>query len=163
MQFLVDQDVYHITIQWLKEADHDVVTASDLRMERATDRELLHRSRQTERLFVTRDKDFGTLVYLGGFEAIGVILLRMLPTNIAKVHSEFERLLSEHSAEELQNLFLSWSPIDIVYAGFHRLKQLTIDHHRLLSMVSILRDYGTGQTGFPCTFLSRKKWYENES
>lgn len=110
MHFPADQDVYHVTVQWLREAGHDVVTASDLGMERATDRELLHRSQQMERLLITRDKDFGTLVYLERFEAVGVILLRMLPTNIDEVHSEFERLLHDHSAEELQNLFCVVEP-----------------------------------------------------
>ena len=89
MQFLTDQDVYQVTVNWLKEAGHTVVTARDLEMERATDQRLLQRSQEMQHLLVTRDKDFGTLVFLGEFDTAGVILLRMLPVNIDEVHSDF--------------------------------------------------------------------------
>ncbi len=110
MRFLIDQDVYHITVEWLKHAGHTVVTASDLGMERATDRKLLQRAYEMGSLLVTRDKDFGTLVFLGELDTAGVILLRMLPANIDKVHSQFQRLLQERTEEELQQLFCVVEP-----------------------------------------------------
>lgn len=110
MHFLTDQDVYQITVEWLKEAGHDVVTARDLEMERATDRELLERSQAMKHLLVTRDKDFGTLIFLGEYDTAGAILLRMLPIYIDEVHSEFQRLLQEHTEDELQQLFCVVEP-----------------------------------------------------
>jgi len=35
MRFLVDQDVYHVTVEWLRKEGHDVVTAKEVGMQRA--------------------------------------------------------------------------------------------------------------------------------
>ena len=64
MRFLVDQDVYQVTIEWLKKEGHDVVTAKELGMQRAADQDLLKKAKEKDRLFLTRDKDFGALVFL---------------------------------------------------------------------------------------------------
>ena len=36
MRFLADQDVYQVTIEWLRNEVHDVVTAKELGMERTS-------------------------------------------------------------------------------------------------------------------------------
>ncbi len=59
MRFLIDQDVYRITIDELKEWGHDVVTAKELGMQQASDQDLLRKAREIDRLLITRDKDFG--------------------------------------------------------------------------------------------------------
>jgi len=41
MRFLADQDVWKATVDMIKALDHDVVTASEIGMARASDRELL--------------------------------------------------------------------------------------------------------------------------
>ena len=43
---------------------HDVVTASDFGLSRATETVLLARASQERRILVTRDKDFGGLVFV---------------------------------------------------------------------------------------------------
>ena len=48
MRFLADQDVYYITIEWLRKEGHDVVMAREIGMQRATDQELLKKARETE-------------------------------------------------------------------------------------------------------------------
>ncbi len=40
MRLLVDQDVYYVTIEWLRKEGHDVVTAKELGMQRAADEDL---------------------------------------------------------------------------------------------------------------------------
>ncbi len=42
MRFLVDQDVYRLTVNQLREWWHDVVTARELGMQRAGDENLHH-------------------------------------------------------------------------------------------------------------------------
>ncbi len=59
MKLLADQDVYHITIEWLRKNGHNVVTAREIGMARAADEELLAKAKEVNRLFLTRDKDFG--------------------------------------------------------------------------------------------------------
>ncbi len=64
MRFLADQDVYALTSRLLRQLGHDVVTAAEIGFSRAADTELLARAGQEQRLLVTRDKDFGGLVFV---------------------------------------------------------------------------------------------------
>jgi len=105
MRLLVDQDVYQITITWLSEQGHDVVTAREFGLQRAPDENLLKAAKELGRLLVTRDKDFGALVFLEAQATSGVILLRMSYATILDVHHELKRLLNEHEEEELRTCF----------------------------------------------------------
>lgn len=109
MRFLIDQDVYSSTITLLRNKDHDVVTAKELNMEHSTDEELLRKAKETGRIFITRDKDFGALVFLRNISS-GVILIRMTPANMVDVHKELEYLLKERSEEELHQIFCVVEP-----------------------------------------------------
>ncbi|GAI17073.1 unnamed protein product [marine sediment metagenome] len=106
MQLLTDQDVYYMTIEWLRKENHDVVTAKQIGMEQAGDEELLKKARDTDRLLLTRDKGFGALAFLKPEESPGVILLRGRPAALEAVHHEPKRLLVEHKEEETQKAFL---------------------------------------------------------
>ncbi len=66
MRFLTDQDVYAITIRFLSGLGHDVVTAGQLGLAQADDLELLRMAQDQGRMFVTRDRDFGGLVFVLG-------------------------------------------------------------------------------------------------
>jgi predicted nuclease of predicted toxin-antitoxin system len=64
MHFLADQDIYRITIDVLKEWGHDVVPIKEIGMARARDENLLSAARKVDRILITRDKDFGELLFL---------------------------------------------------------------------------------------------------
>lgn len=118
MRILADQDIYQMTIEWLKENGHNVVTAKDLGMQRSSDEELLIKAKAMNRLFLTRDKDFGALVFLKTKPSTGVILLRLSPTSLEEVHKELKRVFEEHKEEELKEFFC------VVEPDKHRLRQL---------------------------------------
>jgi predicted nuclease of predicted toxin-antitoxin system len=118
MKFLTDQDVYAITGRLLGGLGHDVVTAAQLGLAQAEDAELLRIAQEQGRIFVTRDRDFGGLVFVQGGGA-GVIFLRMLPATQNAVHAELERVLTLYSEPELQGSFV------VVEPGRHRLRRLT--------------------------------------
>lgn len=110
MKLLADQDVYDVTIKWLRGKGHDVVTAKELGLERASDEELLSKAKELGRIMLTRDKGFGALVFLKPEKAPGVILVRGSPGTIEEVHRELERLFEEHKEEELKELFCVVEP-----------------------------------------------------
>jgi len=118
MRFLVDQDVYQVTIEWLKKEGHDVVTAKELGMQRAADQDLLKKAKEKDRLFLTRDKDFGALVFLRALKAAGVILLRVTPVVVDEVHQELQRLFRGHKEEEFNKFFCVVEPYR------HRIRRL---------------------------------------
>ena len=102
MRIIADQDVYKITIDKLTDLGHDIVTAKSLDLHKASDEELLQAAKKANRLLITRDKDFGELLFLSKKESAGVILLRGDFKNFEKVHDELQKLLHEQKEAVLK-------------------------------------------------------------
>lgn len=117
MGFLLDQDVYGSTARFLIGLGHDVVPVSQIGYSQADDTDLLLLAHEQRRIMVTRDRDFGGLVFINNLGA-GVIYLRILPSSQAVVHGELERVLQSHSEEELRGAFV------VVEPGQHRFRKL---------------------------------------
>ena len=66
---------------------------------------------------MTRDRDFGGLVFVCGFGS-GVIYLRIVPSTLQAVHQELVRVLAMHSEDTLRSAFV------VVEAGRHRVRHL---------------------------------------
>lgn len=116
MRLLLDQDVYALTAHFLAELGHDVLTAAEIGGARFADRELLRAAHEQGRVFVTRDKDFGSLVFVEEFEA-GVIFLRLSLSDIQAVHQELAGVLAMYSQADLEYAFV------VVEAGRHRFRR----------------------------------------
>jgi predicted nuclease of predicted toxin-antitoxin system len=117
MKFLTDQDVYATTVAFLSRLGHDVATASQAGLAQANDAALLQAAQAQGRIFVTRDRDFGGLVFVQGSGA-GVIYLRMAPATQNAVYAELERALTLYTEQELQGSFL------VIEPGRHRIRRL---------------------------------------
>jgi predicted nuclease of predicted toxin-antitoxin system len=78
---------------------------------------LLARSGQERRLFVTRDKDFGGLVFVEHLGK-GVIYLRISPSTVQATHQELKRVLQAHTESEVAKAFI------VVEPGQHRFRKL---------------------------------------
>lgn len=116
MKFLTDQDVYALTVDFLIALGHDVIRAADLGLAQAEDAELLRVAHQQERIFVTRDRDFGAIVFVQG-SGPGVVYLRILPSTIDAVHAELQRVLTLYSEQEIRDSFVVLEP------GRHRIPE----------------------------------------
>jgi predicted nuclease of predicted toxin-antitoxin system len=97
-----------------------VATAAELRLACAADEDLLRAARHEGRILVTRDRDYGNLVFVQK-EAWGVIYLRMRPATQAAVHAELSRVLSGYGEDRLRSSFVVVEPMR------HRTRTL---HHR---------------------------------
>jgi len=117
MKFLLDHDVYASTARFLSDLGHDVVPVAKIGLSQAYDSDLLKTAHEQGRIFVTRDRDFGGLVFVQDLGA-GVIYLRMLPSTQNVVHQELARVLKEHSEVELMSAFV------VVEPGRHRFRRL---------------------------------------
>ncbi len=120
MKLLADQDVYAVTVQFLRGLGHDVATAAERGMSQAADAELLRLAQAEGRVFVTRDRDFGGLVVVQAL-GTGVLYLRMLPSTLQAVHAELGRVLGLYGAEELLSVFV------VVEPGRHRVRRAAAD------------------------------------
>jgi len=66
------------------------------------------------RIFVTRDRDFGRIVFMGYLKT-GMICLRMLPSTINAIHKELEQkeleqILKSYSFGSLKSAFVVIEP-----------------------------------------------------
>lgn len=109
MRFLLDQDVYAATARLLSDLGHDVVPVAQIGLSQADDEEILQVAQEQSRLFVTRDRDFGNLVFVKRLGA-GVLYLRMLPSTQNAVHNELERVLNIYGEGELTRAFVVIKP-----------------------------------------------------
>lgn len=109
MNFLADQDVYAVTTRFLRGLGHDVVTAFELGMFNAKDVDLLQAARDREIIFITRDRDFGALVFVQA-SGPGVIYLRILPSTLQAIHRELFRVLSLYDEPVLRSSFVVIEP-----------------------------------------------------
>ena len=109
MKFLLDQDVYAATQRFLSNLGHDVLPVAQIGLAQGEDAELLQKAQELERIFITRDRDFGGLVFVQGLGA-GVIYLRMLPSSQKEVHKELQRILDSYSENDLKAAFIVVEP-----------------------------------------------------
>ena len=116
MRLLLDQDVYATTARFLTGLGHDVVRVGQMRLAQADDSDLLATAQQEGRIFVTRDRDFGGLVFVRAL-GMGVIYLRILPSTQNSVHQEIERVLSTYTESDLMNAFV------VIEPGRHRFRK----------------------------------------
>ncbi|MEL6263090.1 MAG: DUF5615 family PIN-like protein [Cyanobacteria bacterium J06626_6] len=61
VKFLLDQDVYRVTVKFLLSASFDVVSVSQLGLSRAPDTEVLSTAQSQGRILITRDRDLWQL------------------------------------------------------------------------------------------------------
>lgn len=66
---------------------------------------------------MTRDKDFGALVF-SGVAIASVIYLRVTPRTLDAVHTQLAKALEEHGEDELRRAFV------VVEPGQHRFGRL---------------------------------------
>jgi predicted nuclease of predicted toxin-antitoxin system len=118
MRFLADNDVWKKTIDLLRTWGHEVVTAREVNLSDSSDRELLAKAADDNRLLITRDSDFGALVFLGKAAHNGVILLRITPETTVEVHQELGIVLNKHREGDLRRCFTTVEP------GRHRIRKL---------------------------------------
>ena len=116
MRFLLYQDVYATTAHFMTSLGHDVVRVGQIGLSRAADSDLLATAQQQGRIFVTRDRDFGGLVFVQVL-GMGVIYLRILPSTQNSVHRELERVLKTYPENELRKAFV------VVEPGQHRFRK----------------------------------------
>ncbi len=117
MRLLLDQDVYETMARFLINLQYDVVRVAELGMAQASDEENLKKALELNRVFVTRDRDYGNLVFVKGIRS-GVLYLRILLSSINEVHAELERVLSLYDEHELKSAFI------VIEADRHRFRKI---------------------------------------
>ncbi len=95
MRFLLDQDVYAKTEWFLQDEGYDLVRVAALGMAQAKDEAILSAAQAQGRILITRDRDYGNLVFVRS-QGAGVIYLRMVPSTLDAVHQELSRVITQY-------------------------------------------------------------------
>jgi len=91
MNLLADENVEMAMVDWLRSAGHDVAWAVES-FPSELDSALLEAALQSSRILLTRDLDFGELIYREDRAARGIILVRIRARNQWERLPIFQRL-----------------------------------------------------------------------
>jgi predicted nuclease of predicted toxin-antitoxin system len=104
VRFLIDASGGLALVRWLREQGHDVRSIEE-ESPRADDHDILLEAVADNRVLITNDKDFGTLVYAEGMAHRGVILLRLTDERAAAKIAAVANVL-DRFADAIENQFV---------------------------------------------------------
>lgn len=97
MKFLVDESVEDGVVKYLRNAQHNTVSVSEL-SPGLRDVEVLSLAWREKRILITNDKDFGELIVRFGQPHAGVILFRLFQENAASKIASLRKILEKHAS-----------------------------------------------------------------
>ena len=88
MRFIADLNIPPTTVDFLNDIGHDAERVTSFLPPTASDEEILAVAIETQRIVLTADRDFSTLIYLSGLGEPSLVLLRlssMTPAHLSRV------------------------------------------------------------------------------
>jgi predicted nuclease of predicted toxin-antitoxin system len=102
MKVLLDMPVSPSLVGLLHSHGHEAIHASDIGMERASDREILDVARRDSRIVITADLDFPRILALSSAERPGLVLFRGGNYSDTEMRDLIERVLKQVPLETLE-------------------------------------------------------------
>lgn len=93
IRLLADMNISPQTVTFLRQQGWDMVRVSEVLPATASDSEILEFARREERVIVTQDLDFSTLLALGGYNQPSLITLRLLVSEPDTVNQKLIEVL----------------------------------------------------------------------
>jgi len=113
MKFLIDMPVSPKTAQFLTKEGFDTVHLYHLNKSRASDTEVIELAKIENRIIITMDIDFPTILAHSHAKIPGVILIRMSYATVERINQRLIHLLKVTSEEEIKNSVIVLEDISI--------------------------------------------------
>ena len=108
------------TVRSMQKHGYDIVRVSSVLPENTPDLVLLQYAAETDRVIITQDLDFGTLLAIHGYDSPSVITLRLSGTDpdtitarLIEVIPQIEKSLAEGTAVTVEDRLVRIRPIPI--------------------------------------------------
>ena len=95
MRFLADAGISPRTVEFLRRTGHDAAHVRELGLQRASDREIVHRAQTDSRILLTFDLDFGEILALGVLNGPSTVIFRLADERADAVNRRLEVVISE--------------------------------------------------------------------
>jgi len=100
MKFIVDENISHRTIKFLKELGYDVKGVPE-HLKGSDDETIISLAIEEDRFVITLDFDFGRIYYFSKREKVGIIVLRVRLPTVERVNQVLEKFLRTVNMEKL--------------------------------------------------------------
>jgi predicted nuclease of predicted toxin-antitoxin system len=97
LKLLADMNISPLTVQALQAQGWDIVRVSARLPADAPDTDILALARREDRVIVTQDLDFSTLIALGGYDHPSLITFRLDVPDPDRVTRQLLAILSQHT------------------------------------------------------------------
>ena len=103
MKFLVDMPLSPKTAEYLRSLGYDTIHLFEVSQERATDSEIIEMAKKQNRIILTMDIDFSTILAHTGASTPGVIIFRIRYATVERINSYLKTLLEKFASDEMRN------------------------------------------------------------
>jgi predicted nuclease of predicted toxin-antitoxin system len=101
LNFLADECVYNITTLFVRSLGHNILTVQETGLAGTSDENVLRFAIEHERILITIDMDFSNIRRFPPKSHTGIIVLKIRPQTVEKVHKVLAQVLRELDAEQL--------------------------------------------------------------
>lgn len=106
MNFFADHCVSFRTVRFLRERDHDIVTARQLGKHKLPDADLLLLAESLDRVFITEDRDFGDILIYPPVNHQGIIVISTRTRERLVLHATLQKYLANKTRDDLRHLMV---------------------------------------------------------
>ncbi len=109
MKFLANMGISPRTVEWLRSQGYDAIRLVEEGLQRLTDEEIVVKARQEERIILTMDLGFGSLLVISGQVLPSVILFRLTDERPEFVNERLAKVLESFESELTAGAIISVS------------------------------------------------------
>ncbi len=103
MNFLTDENIASSVVKFLRSKRHDIKDVKESKLFRTDDFKLLEIAVKEDRIVITHDKDFASIIRNKNVNHRGIIIIRLFDQSPTNVKDKLEKLFSGQQENRIKN------------------------------------------------------------